>query len=199
MIHFVENLFDDLQIQSFNNIIDSFTIPVINEKYISSDKNNGTGVCEELGRLQISDIQRDVPESIKKQISDWAKSFTDASISLKHIMYVEYNCKYGEPNLPPHFDRDDGDLIINYQLDSNTSWEIGVGLKKYNLKDNSAIAFNGNTNIHWRTHKYFKDEEYVKMIFFRFHNPLNPSNYNHTPENQNDEAFQEVIKIRGRF
>lgn len=199
MIHFVENLFDDLQIQSFNNIIDSFTIPVINEKYISSDKNNGTGVCEELGRLQISDIQRDVPEAIKKQISDVVKSFTDASVSLKHMMYVEYNCKYGEPNLPPHFDRDDGDLIINYQLDSNTSWEIGVGLKKYDLKDNSAIAFNGNTNIHWRTHKYFKDEEYVKMIFFRFHNPLNPSNYNHAPENQNDEAFQEVIKIRGRF
>jgi hypothetical protein len=199
MIHFVENLFDDLQIQSFNNIIDSFTIPVINEKYISSDKNNGTGVCEELGRLQISDIQRDAPEAIKKQISDVVKSFTDASVSLKHMMYVEYNCKYGEPNLPPHFDRDDGDLIINYQLDSNTSWEIGVGLKKYDLKDNSAIAFNGNTNIHWRTHKYFKDEEYVKMIFFRFHNPLNPSNYNHAPENQNDEAFQEVIKIRGRF
>jgi hypothetical protein len=199
MIHFVENLFDDLQIQSFNNIIDNFTIPIINEKYISSDKNNGTGVCEELGRLQISDIQPYVPESIQKQISDLVKSFTDAPISLKHIMYVEYNCKYGEPNLPAHFDRDDGDLIINYQLDSNTSWEIGVGLKKYDLKDNSAIAFNGNTNIHWRTHKYFKDEEYVKMIFFRFHNPLNPSNYSHNPENQNDEAFQEVIKIRGRF
>ena len=199
MIHLVEDIFDKSQIQSFNQIIDSFPIPIIDGEYVSSDKNNGTGVCEELGRLQISDIQRDVPEATKKHINDMVKSFTDDPISLKHVMYVEYNCKYGEPNLPAHFDRDDGDLIINYQLESNTSWEIGVGLKKYDLKDNSAIAFNGNTNIHWRTHKYFKDEEYLKMIFFRFHNPANPSNYNHAPENQDDEAFQEVIKIRGRF
>ena len=195
----MEDIFDNSEIQSFHQAIDKFPIPIINGKYVPSDQNNGTGVCEELGRLQISCIEPYIPKDAKNKLSKMVNSFTDLPISLKHALYVEYSTKYGTPNLPPHFDLDDGDLIINYQLSSNTSWEIGVGLKKYDLKDNSALVFNGNTNIHWRAHKKFNDEEYLKMIFFRFHNKMNPSDYSYNPENQGDEVFQEAIKVRGEF
>lgn len=35
------------------------------------------------------------------------------------------------------------------------------------MENNSAVIFQPNVNIHWRPHKKFKENEYVKMVFFR--------------------------------
>jgi hypothetical protein len=203
VVSVVNEVFTKLQIDSLHKIVDNFLIPTVNRKYngkyVSSKDNVGTGVCEELGRLQIKDISTQMTEESRQRINEIAKSITDAPITLKHSMYVEYNNKYGNPNLPPHFDRDNGDLIINYQLSSNTHWNIGVGLNRYDLEDNSAVVFNGNTDMHWRDQKQFKNNEYVKMIFFRFYNKDNPSDYSKSPGNQSDEVFAEAVRIRGRL
>jgi hypothetical protein len=201
MIHKVNDIFTPSQVESLNEIVDRLVIPKVDNspgsQYVSSINNNGTGVCEELGRLQVSDIWSS--EELLKKINQIVRSLTDTPLSLKHSMYVEYSNKYGIPNLPPHFDKDDGDLIVNYQLKSNTSWGVGVGLDIYDLEDNSAVVFNGNTHIHWRPHKQFKDKDYIRMIFFRFHNRENPSDYSQLPENQADIAFSEAINLRERL
>lgn len=91
-------------------------------------------------------------------------------LSVSSVTYVEYNNKYGEPNLPPHYDGDFNELIINYQLESNTSWDVGVEKVLYKTEDNSVLVFNPNKYIHWRPIKKFNDGEYMKMLFFRLCN-----------------------------
>jgi hypothetical protein len=200
MISLAYKIFTPPQVDLLNQIVDNFNIPKAEDgEYVSSLDNNGTGACEELGRVQISDLSSRIPEELKDRVCKLVDTLSETKLSLKHSMYVEYNNKYGIPNLPPHFDKDDGDLIVNYQLISNTSWGVGIGLEVYRLEDNSAVIFNGNTDIHWRPHKEFKDKDYIRMIFFRFHNRENPSDYSKLPENQSDIAFSEAINLRERL
>ena len=109
---------------------------------------------------------------------------------------VEYNSIYGKPNLRTHVDGDTNDLIINIQLDSNTVWDMGLNQKTYTLSDNSALVFNANKEIHWRVHKEFKEGEYVKMLFVRFCNPENMSDYSYLPHHPDDEMFKEAREFR---
>ena len=115
-------------------------------------------------------------------------------------IYVEYNSKYGDPTLPPHYDGDFNDIIIDYQLTSSEGiwWPLGVNLSTYPLEDNEALIFNPNLNIHWRPHKHFQPGEYVHMLFFRFCNadPSKRSDYSYLPGNQQDPAFKEVATLR---
>jgi hypothetical protein len=148
-----------------------------------------------LGRVFIEFTNRLTPD-IKDRLYEIVDNITDETLILSNALYVEYNAKYGKPNLPPHFDGDTNDLIINIQLSANTRWDLGLNLKTYKLEDNSAMVFNGNTEIHWRPHKEFQDGEYVKMLFIRFYNSTNRSDYSHVPMNQIDEVFKEVREYR---
>lgn len=188
-----KNIFTQEQLDYLANIIDNTNIPVMDGEYVSFDKNNGTGLCTHLGRLQIGNIK----PSLSPDIHEALKPLIDPSLAMEHAMYVEYNAKYGQPNLPPHIDGDKNDLIINFQLSSNTSWDIGLGTETFTPEDNSALVFNGNTNVHWRPHKTFNEDEYVKMIFFRFYNPENPSDYSHISNNQTDPLFDDARAVRG--
>jgi heptaprenylglyceryl phosphate synthase len=109
MIHKLNDIFTPSQVESLNEIVDRLVIPKVDNspgsQYVSSINNNGTGVCEELGRLQVSDIWSS--EELLKKINQIVRSLTDMPLSLKHSMYVEYSNKYGIPNLPPHFDKQD--------------------------------------------------------------------------------------------
>ena len=196
-IEYVKNVFSSQELEILHNIINDRRIPTIDStEYISYDKNKGTGKHDVLGRLQIGDIIARCPENIINKITAIANDFSDTPLIIDHAVYCEYNKKYGEPNLPPHVDRDSNDLIINFQLESSVSWDIGLGLNTYTIEDNSALIFNGNTNIHWRPHKTFKDEEYVKMIFFRFGKENNKSDYSGLPTMQDDSYFDEVRAFR---
>lgn len=188
-----KNIFSQEQLDYLTNIIDNTKIPVIDGEYVAFDRNNGTGQCTHLGRLQIGTIK----PSLSPDIHEALKPLVDPSLTMEHAMYVEYNAKYGEPNLPPHIDGDKNDLIVNFQLSSNTSWDIGLGTETFTPEDNSAVIFNGNTNVHWRPHKRFEEGEYVKMIFFRFFNEANPSDYSHIPTNQVDPIFDDARAVRG--
>jgi hypothetical protein len=119
-----------------------------------------------------------------------------SNLTLSSTTYVEYNNKYGIPNLPPHFDSDINDLVISYQLKSNTDWNFAVEKQIYALKDNSILVFNANKNIHWRPHKIFKDDEFVKMIFFRFCNIENKSDNSHLVYSIDHEIFKEINELR---
>jgi hypothetical protein len=149
-----------------------------------------------LGRVYIGDIRNSFTQTITDRLYKIVDDISDAPLVIDHALYVEYNGKYGQPNLPPHFDGDTNDLIINIQLSSNTRWDLGLNLETHQLEDNSAMVFNGNTEIHWRPHKEFQEGEYVKMLFVRFYNSANRSDYSYLPMNQSDEIFKEVRELR---
>ena len=157
-------------------------------------------VCnDELGRLQVNDVRDGLGIKTVDKLNDIVKAITDLPLQIGSATYVEYNSLYGKPNLPPHLDADTNDLIINIQIESNTSWDIGLNLKTYQIKDNCALIFNPNKEIHWRTHKEFKDGEYVRMLFIRLFNPDSTSDYSHLDLKQDDEMFTDAIAFRDSY
>ena len=146
-----------------------------------------------LGRL-IIDI--DLPSHISSKFIKFINEVSPNKLRMGHITCVKYSNQYGQPNLPPHFDGSKSNMMIDFQLESNTCWDLGVNTEIYTLEDNSLLAFNPNENIHWRPHKKFNDGEYVKMIFVRFANLDNLTDYSHMAYTQNDPIFEEANKFR---
>ena len=174
----IDNVFSDEEIQYLNNIINDI-------KEFEPD--------EELGRhkFTIDKIGNEFAERLIKLVNN--------NLSLSSVTYVEYSNKFGKPNLPPHFDGDSSELILNYQLSSNTVWDLGLNTSIYKLEDNSAILFDPNKNIHWRPIKDFKDGEYVKMIFFRFCDQSNQLDNSHLRYSLGDIIYKEVREFRERL
>jgi len=183
-ITIANNLFSDAELEEINKVIDDALLA--NEEWqVSPD--------EQLGRLKVFLI---LPENIKNRLVEYSSNLLGFEAMMAHCIYVEYNSKYGQPNLPPHFDADTNNLVIDYQLTANTSWDLGVDLKSYPLENNSALIFNANEYVHWRPHKIFKDQEYVKMIFIRFFDPKNIPDYSHLRLSQDHEAFKNHREFR---
>jgi hypothetical protein len=176
----IDNIFSQEEIDQINDII----------------ANSPSNVHEELGRKQFHSLASGLSPELRAKLTDIAREVSGLPLDLSHAIAVEYNPLYGEPNLRTHVDGDMNDLIINIQLDSNTVWDMGLNLQTYTLNDNSALVFNANKEIHWRVHKEFKDGEYVKMVFVRFCNPENMSDYSHLPMNPDDEMFKEAREFR---
>lgn len=194
----IKNVFLNSEIDFFNNIINHISAPKLHDgsyMYDTENPSSNINISKYLGRLQASDCFMPIPQEIYKKLYDISSVFFDSPHDMSGIVYVEYNNLYGEPNLPPHFDEDRNDLIINYQLSSNTSWDVGVGLKNYQLEDNTALLFNGNKNIHWRPKKIFNDGEYVRMLFFRFCKREDPSVYPVISDKIKNEMFLEIYKF----
>lgn len=199
-VYKINNIFTSEELTLINNSIKCSKIPVDNNgNYINIDDSyQEIGIDHRLGRLQFGLLNNfhDVLENIFLKINDFVNIIFTKNYIFSHAMVVEYNNKYGTPNLPPHYDADSHHMIVNYQLSSNTSWSIGLNTNHFRLEDNSAIAFNGNENIHWRPHKVFKDNEYVTMIFFRFIDKSNNSNYSHLNYWPDDKIFNEINHYR---
>lgn len=181
----VDNIFLNSELDIFNNIVKDQTL--VNDESVNNF----------LGRFEIREGFITMSESITEKLLILAKNFFDCPYSISSVVYVEYSNVYGKPLLPPHFDEDQNDLIINYQLSSNTSWQVGVGTNLYSLQDNSALLFNPNTNIHWRPQKTFNDGEYVKMMFFRFCKNDMRSQYPILSDKNKNELFGEIYDIMG--
>jgi hypothetical protein len=140
------------------------------------------------------------PDLIYQKLTTVVNDKLGTNLAMNHVvLYAEYSAVYGKPNLGPHLDGDGHDLILDYQLSSNTSWDLGVNLKTYPVEDNSSLLFNANTNIHWRPYKNFTEGEYVKMLFFRFFNPSQRSDYSHVKHDPNDPIYDEVKAFRDQI
>jgi uncharacterized protein (DUF488 family) len=174
----VSNLFSDTELLQLNNSI--------NDLSLLDDSH--------LGRVH--NVFQVHERDINMKIYDLANSLSDKKVHLASAAYAYYSNIHGEPNLPPHFDSDTTDLIIDYQLESNISWDLGINTELYPLEDNSAIVFNPNTNIHWRPHRRFEDGEYVKMLFFRFIGVDSVSDYSHTDYSLDSDIFKSVRDLR---
>ena len=153
-------------------------------------------IDDKLGRLQVNYLKDGFSKKTMDKLYNIVKDITDDYLEIGNIAYVEYSSAYGRPTLPPHWDVDSTDLILNIQLGSNTQWDLGLNLQTYTLRDNCALVFNPNKEIHWRVHKQFNDGEYVRMLFVRFSNPNDFSDYSHLPDHPDDEMFKPVRAFR---
>lgn len=150
---------------------------------------------QDLGRLNYHNVI--VPKAITDKLTDIVNGLYDKKLITRNSpLCVDYSAKYGKPDLPPHFDGDTNEIIVDFQLSSNTSWDLGLGIEVYSIEDNSALIFNPNTNIHWRPHKQFEDGEYVRMLFFRFFDPANIVDHSDVSYDRNHPIFDEVKAFR---
>lgn len=179
-ITIVDNIFSKEDIGLIENII-------LGSEYI---------IHQGLGRIEMLGIEDHLPIEIIEGLTDIARNVSGLPLKMDHAMAVEYSNLYGKPNLKPHLDGDTNDLIINIQLETNTVWDIGLNQNVYTLDDNSALIFNANKEIHWRVHKEFKDGEYVRMLFVRFYNPENISDYSHLKYSQDHKIFKDARDFR---
>lgn len=178
-----------MSINKVNELFSSQELEIL-QRLIESDTPTDD---ETLGRVRLT---FNIPNDIYHRLSKMVSEMYDRNLVISRVLFVEYSNQHGQPNLPPHMDGDNTDVVIDYQLSANTRWDLGVDMKTYELEDNSALFFNPNTTVHWRPHKVFKDGEYVKMIFFRLCDPENPSDYSHMNYDPGHEIFKEIREYR---
>ena len=152
----VTNLFNDEELRELHYLIDN-----------SEDLK----IQDEYGRLCITSVT--VPSMIQNKLNSIVKErYRNFTLEVeKSPLCVIYSKEYGEPNLPPHWDGDNTEVIVNFQLDSRLNggpWLLGLDEDVYELEDNEALIFNPNLYVHWRAKREFEDGEFVKMVFFRF-------------------------------
>lgn len=157
--------------------------PVIKQDVLmhGEDKDNTVTYVIDFGRIDIRYPK--VPSHIIDKILNIVKNNVDDSFTnpvFDFLIYAEYsNDSGGNPRLRPHFDVSEAStVILDYQLESNISWEIDVESNRFTLKDNSGLLFDPLENIHSRPVRKFNDGEFVKMLFFRFTStkPVVPKN-----------------------
>jgi hypothetical protein len=186
-------MFDNIYYR-FDNVFSDNELKTI-DSIISNLSESHHRVQTEHGRLCIEEFR--LPGPIIKRVTDLVHSVASDSLQTNPSpLFVEYNAKYGTPNLTPHMDGDTNDLIFDFQFKSNTTWGLGFNKDVHELADNSALAFNPNSNIHWRPIKTFNDDEFVQMIFFRFVNldgSLQPTRVQYSRDNP---IYDEIKALR---
>lgn len=197
-VHKIDNLFSEEELFLINSLVEQVKTNINKDdprNFILSYslEHKKFGFDKTLGRLL---VMIDLPISIENKITSLVNGLSKTKLKLSHSMYAEYSGDYGTPYLPTHFDHDFNDMVIDFQLESNTSWDLGVDLKNYPLENNSALIFNANTHVHWRPDKIFNKGEYVKMLFFRFHNPENKSDYSYLNYSQDHKIFEEINEFK---
>lgn len=109
------------------------------------------------------------PDNINTKITNIAKELTLKDLFLCGVQYTEYVGNLnGNPSLGMHYDGGEVDFILDYQLDSNFSWGIGIEDEVYEINDNELMVLRPVSNFHYRPKKIFKKDQYLKMIFFKF-------------------------------
>lgn len=145
------------------------------------------------GRIDIRypSIPQDIIDKVYNHVSSYVESPYD-DLEFDFAIYAEYSKESGgNPKLSPHFDITQGSTIIfDYQLESNTDWGITVEDDTFILKDNSGLLFDPLGNIHSRPARLFNNEEFIRMIFFRF--KCSKELVDHAPEDI--QRLQDVLQ-----
>ena len=113
-----------------------------------------------------------LPESILRKVDEYVEqnNMYDVPMSRVGATFVRYDKKYGVPNLGPHVDLSHCAIIVDYQLESNIDWALGIEDEVYHLSDNSFVAFDALRQYHWRPEQEFEEDSYVNLIFFEYAN-----------------------------
>ena len=109
----------------------------------------------------------EVSDCIKNKIDSIANTYSK-NINLRYIGHSIYSKKYGTPRLPMHLDEPACEFTIDYQLDGNISWPIFINNQEFILKNNDAVTFIGEEDLHWRNKINFDENSFLELVFFHF-------------------------------
>jgi len=155
-----------------------------------------------LGRLDINDLP--VPSYIIDKVIKIARDNCQIDLEIKTLIgvtYAEYNLKYGQPKLEVHKDRDPvkpgaqanaggAGVVLTYQLESNVSWQVGSNKELYTIPDNGIFMLYPWQDYHWRTIRKWKEDDFVKVLFFEMLTPNTP------PVVEDIELLEEIRNFR---
>ncbi len=167
---FYKDFFSQEEIEQIKAVVQhelETRVLVNNEDFTFIDTNN---IVEQnyLGRIVMQGVP--LPKNIVDKVSGLLSEAWkfDVNPDLVGITYNMWSNKYGEPELVSHIDKNTLGLIFDYQLESNTSWTLGVAETPYPMNDNDMICLYPTRDYHWRAPKKFKDGEYVSLLFFEY-------------------------------
>lgn len=129
------------------------------------NNDNDIKIHPSMGRLIIEDL------NFGSLINNYVTSLINVDKQIQYLSatYCEYSGKYGTPNLNMHKDHGRKETIcLDYQLESNTLWDMIIDDQTYMLADNEAVSFYSMSQTHGRPDRVFLDSDYMKMIFFYF-------------------------------
>jgi hypothetical protein len=113
----------------------------------------------------------DLPEKIKNRVTNQMKIIHNQNVKLEEISFARYSKEYSDiPVLTPHYDNTftHPRVTLDVQLRANIDWPIVVEGHEIILSDNTAAAFSGTHQVHWRKPLEFKDGDFVEMLFCHF-------------------------------
>jgi len=163
----VENVFSELQILELKSLINTSGF-VVDRKL----NRSVSGIMAENG---LREDKRYRP--LSSEMNARLKSICDEHLSTTAIPTYFLAAKYspiygGTPNLPPHLDDNACTYTIDYQLSSSVDWGIMINGEEYVLKDNSAVLYDGENELHWREDFLSRNPmDFVQMVFFHFAEP----------------------------
>lgn len=185
----IKNILSDDDINRLTDAINHElkTRPIVDQGTLlhGHDREDTVTRVLDFGRIDIKypKIPQDIIDKVLLIVKENVdESYTD--LAFDFVIYADYSkASGGNPRLRPHFDSAESTgVILDYQLKSNVSWEIKVESDLFDLEDNSGLLFNPLDNIHYRPVKVFSDDDFVRMLFFRFVSSKSFSPI--TPENQ---------------
>jgi hypothetical protein len=168
-----KNFFTEIEVEGIKNLIDKAiksrkTLPVKPEDVLRAEYPLYNFHYFGNSRLCVYDI--DYSPYSDKILNIIKKKYPEAK--LVSSRYIEYSKRWGDtPHLPLHKDGGEDfagtrEVMFDYQLDSNTYWDLIVEDQLVSLENNDACIFNPYLIEHGRPPKDFNDEEYKKNILF---------------------------------
>jgi hypothetical protein len=163
----IENVFSEAQIEELKNSINTSRFE-LDEKH-----------CRSLsGLLAKNGLREDSrAKALSEDIDLKIKSICSENLSETALPTYFLASKYspifgGTPNLPPHLDDNACTYTIDYQLASSVDWGIVINGEEIVLKDNSAVLYDGENELHWRDSFPSRNPmDFVQMVFFHFAEP----------------------------
>lgn len=105
-------------------------------------------------------------QTITNKVEKIIKNYYNKNYKITKIAFHRYKLEYGTPNLKPHIDTLGLQIVFNYQIESNKNWDIIINGEVIKLKDNDAVIFEGEKDLHARKLINFDSNDYVSMLAF---------------------------------
>lgn len=114
-----------------------------------------------------------LPDEMHKRLYQLASDNFSKTAKQSYIKSAKYSGFLNpSPNLPAHLDDNACSYTIDLQLSSNVNWPIYINGEEFTLKDNWAVVYDGENDLHWREDFPNRNPmSFVHMIFFHFVEP----------------------------
>ena len=99
--------------QKLNDIFTDEELDLLEQALSNAEDRRVHDGMAPLGRLEVNRFG--TPTVIKDKILEAVEEFAGTKMILRSASCVVYSNEYGQPNLPPPFDGDKVDLIVDFQ------------------------------------------------------------------------------------